>query len=224
MKLHRKGLLATIGAAAAGLTLTGGLIAASAASAATAGHRAMTARGSAAIFNTLSAGHEDTTSASGSATFQAADGNGPVWAIDTLKEHWVVTSCAASPTCTRDHDGAHFAVTLTVQKGSKVAEFADPGAGTTENGVTGAPDPCPGAGANAGGAHTGQGNVLGTIEYDIQSSSAPDLSGVPAVQAPNTSLGTVIGQIFDGHQTIAGGGHYSFTYSKVCGAVYGQAG
>ena len=62
------------------------------------------------------------------------------------------------------------------------------------------------------------------IEYDIQSSSAPDLSGVPAVQAPNTSLGTVIGQIFDRNQSIVGGGHYRFTYAKVCGAVYGQSG
>lgn len=222
MKLHRKGLLATIGAAAAGLTLTGGLIAASAASAATAGHRAMTARGASAIYNTMSAGHMDTTSFSGSATFTSP--NGPVWAIDTLKEHWVVTSCAASPTCTADNDGANYAVTLTVVKGSKFAEFADPGQGTTENGVTGAPDPCPGAGANAGGPHTGQGNVLGTIEYDVSSPTAPDLSGVPAVQQPNTSLGTVIGQIFDGNQSIAGGGQYSFTYTNVCGEVYGQSG
>jgi len=98
MKLHRKGLLAATGAAAAGLALTGGLIAASAASAATAGHRAMTAQGSAAVFNTLSSGHMDTTSYSGPATFTSP--NGPVWAIDTLREHWVVTSCAASPTCT----------------------------------------------------------------------------------------------------------------------------
>ena len=222
MKLHRKGLLASTGAAAAGLVLAGGLIAASTASAATAGHRAMTTQGSAAVFNTLSAGHMDTTSYSGSATFTSP--NGPVWAIDTLKEHWVVTSCAASTTCTGDNDGANYAVTLAVQKGSKFAEFADPGAGTTENGVTGAPDLCPGADANAGGPHTGQGNVLGTIEYDIQSSSAPDLSGVPAVQDPNTSLGTVIGQIFDGNQTIVGGGVYSFTYTNVCGEIYGQSG
>jgi hypothetical protein len=182
----------------------------------------MTAQGSAAVFNTLSGGHMDTTSYSGPATFTSP--NGPVWAIDTLREHWVVTSCAASPTCTSDNDGANYAVTLTVQKGSKFAEFADPGQGTTENGTTGAPDPCPGAGANAGGPHTGQGNVLGTIEYDVSSPTAPDLSGVPAVQQPNTSLGTVIGQIFDGNQSIAGGGRYSFTYTSVCGEVYGQSG
>jgi len=220
MKLHRKGLLAATWAAAAGLALTGGLIATSAASAATAGHRAMTAQGSAAVFNTLSAGHMDTTSYSGPATFTSS--NGPVWAIDTLKEHWVVTSCAASTICTADNDGANYAVTLTVVKGSKFSEFADPGAGTTENGVPNQPDPCPGP--NPGGPHTGSGNVLGTIEYDVSSPTAPDLSGVPAVQQPNTGLGAVIGQIFDGNQSIAGGGHYSFTYSNVCGKVYGQSG
>ena len=116
-------------------------------------------------------------------------------------------------------------MTLTVEKGSKFAEFADPGPGTTENGVAGAPDPCPPAGTgNAGGPHTGSGNVLGTIEYDVSSSTAPDLSGVPAVQQPNTGLSAVISQIFDGNQSIVGGGHYNFTYSKVCGDVYGQAG
>ena len=221
MKLHRKRLLATTGAAAAGLILTGCLIAASAASAATAGHSAVTAQGSSsATYNTLSAGHMDTTSYSGTATLTSP--NGPVWAIDTLKEHWVVTSCSASTTCTADNDGANYAVTLTVVKGSKFAEFADPGQGTTENGVPNQPDPCPGP--NPGGPHTGSGNVLGTIEYDVSSPTAPDLSGVPAVQQPNTGLGAVIGQIFDGNQSIAGGGHYSFTYSNVCGKVYGQSG
>jgi hypothetical protein len=220
MKLRRKGLLAATGAAAAGLALTGGLIAASTASAATAGHSAITAQGSSsAIYNTLSGGHMDTTSFSGSATFTSP--NGPVWAIDTLKEHWVVTACSASTTCTADNDGANYAVTLTVEKGSKFAEFADPGQGTNETS-----DPCAAApyNATAGGPHTGQGNVAGTIEYDVSSPTAPDLSGVPAVQQPNTSLGTVIGQIFDGNQTIAGGGAYSFTYTSVCGAVYGQSG
>ena len=115
-------------------------------------------------------------------------------------------------------------MTLTLQKGSKFAEFADPGQGTTENGVTGAPDPCPGAGANAGGPRTGQGDVLGTIECDVFWPTAPDLSGVPAVQQPNTSLGTVIGQIFDGNQSIAGGGAYTFTYTNVCGEIYGRSG
>jgi hypothetical protein len=34
----------------------------------------------------------------------------------------------------------------------------------------------------------------------------------------------VIGQIFDGNQSIAGGGLYSFTYTNVCGKAYGQSG
>jgi hypothetical protein len=34
----------------------------------------------------------------------------------------------------------------------------------------------------------------------------------------------VIGQIFDGGQSIAGGGHYSFTYTNVCGQAHGQSG
>ncbi|MDR3035037.1 MAG: hypothetical protein LBV78_18375, partial [Kitasatospora sp.] len=104
---------------------------------------------------------------------------------------------------------------LNVLKGSKFAEFADPG----QAGCPGDAD-----GSAGGGPHTGQGNVLGTLEYDIQSATAPDLNAVPAVQAPNTSLGAVLGQIFDSNQSIVGGGHYTFTYSNVCGSVYSQTG
>jgi hypothetical protein len=111
---------------------------------------------------------------------------------------------------------------MTVSKGSKFSEFADPGQGTTENGTPGAPDPC--TPVNPGGPHTGTGNVAGNIEYDVSSTTAPDLSGVPPVEQPNTSLGTVIGQIFDGNQQIVGGGSYSFTYTNVCGEAYGQSG
>lgn len=219
MKLHRKGLLTATVAAAAGLTLTGALIAASAASAAAAGHSATTGRGSSVVYNTVSAGHWDTTSDGGTATFSSP--NGPVWAIDTLKEHWVVTACSANPACTPS-DGANYAVTLTVGKGSKFAEFADPGPSTGST-----TDPCPpapGGGSNAGGPHTGSGNVLGNIEFDISSSTAPNLAGVPAVEPPNTSLGAVLDQIFGGSQQQVGGGHYNFTYTSVCGAVYTQTG
>jgi hypothetical protein len=151
----------------------------------------------------------DTTSYSGSATFSSP--NGPVWAIDNLNEKWTIAP-ASLP------DGANYTATLHVTKGSRFAEFADPGPGTNETS-----DPCPGTGP--GGPHTGTGAVTGTIEYDINSTAAPDLTSVPAVQAPNTSLGTVLGQIFDnGTYSIAGGGSYSFSYSKVCGAVYKQTG
>lgn len=167
------------------------------------------------IITTKSYGHMDTTSASGTATFSSD--NGPVWAIDSLNEKWTIVPCSASSTCTADNDGAQYAVTLNVITGSRFAEFADPGAGSNET-----MDPCPGS--NPGGPHTGTGNVTGTIEYDIQSSVGPDLSSVPPVQDPNTGLSAVLGQIFDGHQTIAGGGHYVFNYSKVCGRVYNQTG
>jgi hypothetical protein len=148
----------------------------------------------------------DTTSASGSATFESP--NGPVWAIDTLNEKWTIAP-ASLP------DGADYTATLHVTKGSKFAEFADPGQAG-----------CPGDsnGSAGGGPHNGTGTITGTLEYDISSSTRPDLTGVPAVQAPNTGLGTVLGQIFDGNQQIAGGGHYTFTYSNVCGTPYTQSG
>src|SRR5215469_14621229 len=126
------------------------------------------------ISNTVSNGHFDTTSESGSATFSSA--NGPVWAIDSLREKWIIAPVSGLS------DGANYTATLNVIKGSKFAEFADPG----QAGCPGDAD-----GSAGGGPHTGQGNVLGTIEYDIQSPTAPDLNAVPAVQAPNTSLGTV---------------------------------
>lgn len=158
------------------------------------------------IITTKSYGHMDTTSASGTATFSSD--NGPVWAIDSLNEQWTIVP-ETSP--------GNYSVTLKIMKGSKFAEFADPGAGTNES-----TDPCPGG--NPGGPRTGQGAVSGTIQYDIQSSSGPDLNSVPRVQDPNTSLGAVLGQIFDGNQNIVGGGHYTFDYANVCGHVYEQQG
>ena len=158
----------------------------------------------------------DTTSYSGSATFQAPSGNGPVWAIDTLNERWTIAPASLS-------DGADYTATLHITKGSKFAEFADPGQGSNESA-----DPCPGGGSNAGGPHTGSGAVTGTIEYDINSSAAPDLNSVPAAEAPNTGLGAVLSQIFDNNQNttplVVGGGSYSFSYSKVCGELYKQTG
>ncbi|HEY3952896.1 MAG TPA: hypothetical protein VGM53_05945 [Streptosporangiaceae bacterium] len=151
----------------------------------------------------------DTTSASGSATFESP--NGPVWAIDTLNEKWTIAPVSLP-------DGADYTATLHVTKGSKFAEFADPGLGAGESS-----DPCPGD--TPGGPRTGSGAVTGTIEYDIYSSAAPDLNSVPAAQAPNASLSTVLGQIFDNSTyNIVGGGSYTFSYSKVCGQVYKQAG
>ena len=211
----RRGIAALGGGAA--LVLAG--ITAGTASASTSAHPLT----STATITTVSAGHMDTTSYSGSATFQAPNGSGPVWAIDTLHEKWVITPCADSTTCTTDNDGADYAATLHVTKGSQFAEFADPGQGSNESA-----DPCPGGGSNAGGPHTGMGAVTGTLEYDINSSAAPDLNSVHATQPPNTGLGAVLNQIFDNNQNttplIVGGGSYSFSYSKVCGQLYKQTG
>ena len=177
------------------------------------------------VIDTNSYGHMDTTNANGTATFQEPSGGSPVWAIDNLKEVWTVTACSANTTCTADADGANYAVTLNIAKGSRFAEFANPGPEDSADGIT---STCPAA--NSGGPRTGGGAVDGTIEYDVNSSAGPDLSSVPATQAPNTSLSTVLSQIFDNNTNdtsvtplVAGGGHYTFNYDKVCGSVYTQS-
>ena len=176
----------------------------------TASASAHTASGTNVVVNTKSYGHMDTTSESGSATFQEPSGGGPVWAIDSLNERWTVAAYATPPA-----DGAQYSVTLRVTGGSKFSEFADPG----QAGCPGDSD-----GTHGGGPKTGQGGVTGTLQYDVTSTNAPSTAGVPAVQAANTSLGTVLGQIFNGGQNIVGGGHYTFTYSNVCGTPYVQTG
>lgn len=200
-------------AAACGL---GGLAAGGSAALASSGPSGGPAR---IVITTKSYGHYDTTGDGGSATFTSP--NGPVWAIDNLGEQWVITACSANPACSAAGDGANYAVTMNVgpkiNGGSRFAEFADPGAGTNETS-----DPCPAG--NPGGPHIGSGTVTGTIEWDVSSSTAPDLTGVPSAEPPATSLGTVLHQIFDGNDTETGGGHYDFSYADVCGAVYGQSG
>lgn len=171
------------------------------------------------IINTQSDGHMDTTNVSGPATFTSP--NGPVWAIDSLREQWTIVPCSSSPVCTADNDGANYAITLKTLTGSRFAEFANPGPNDPAQGITSS---C--SAANSGGPRTGEGTIAGTIEYDVNSSAPPDLNSVPAVQAPNTSLDTVIGQIFDNNTNsplIVGGGQYSFTYTNVCKAPYTQA-
>lgn len=218
MRLLRRGLLAgaaaTAAAAAAVIPLT---------TTANASTDASTA-GTKVVVNTDSYGHMDTTNVSGSATFNSP--NGPVWAIDSLREKWTITACSVSSTCTADNDGANYAVTLNVgpkiDGGSQFSEFANPG---PENASAGITSNCP---APGGGPREGTGKITGTIEYDVNSSAGPDLASVPAVQAPDTSLDTVLSQIFDNNTNttplVVGGGHYSFSYANVCGAVYTQAG
>jgi hypothetical protein len=79
--------------------------------------------------------------------------------------------------------------------------------------------------------HTGlpdvnNGSVKGTIQYDVTSPNAPDPANLLANQPANPSPSTVamLGQLFDGEVAIVGGGAYSFTYTRVDGAVYTQTG
>lgn len=164
-----------------------------------------------ASVNTNSNGHEDTTygTAAGSATIPSV--NGPVWAIDTIKEHWTVAPQSTDPSY-------NYVVTMTTRTGSKFSEFADPG--PSNGGVNGETDPCP-ATPGPGGPHSGTGTLTGKITYDINATSSPNLTNVPAVQAPNTSLGAVLDQIFgSGNYTTVGNTPYVFTYKNVCGQPF----
>jgi hypothetical protein len=148
------------------------------------------------IVNTKSYAHYDTTNFSGNATLSSP--NGPVWAMDSLNEHWVAAAYAVTPT-----DGANYSVTLTITSGSKFSEFADP---------------------NTGNVGVGTGKVFGVLQYDIQSSTPPSAANVPPIQAPNTGLGAVLDQIFGaGNYSIVGGGNYYFRYLKVAGVEYDQS-
>jgi hypothetical protein len=145
---------------------------------------------------THSYGHEDTTTVSGNATLSSD--NGPVWAIDSLIEKWSVATYTTTPS-----DGATYSVLLKVTAGSKFSEFANP---------------------NTGNVGVGSGKVLGALQYDIQSSSTPSATAVQDPEPPNTSLSTVLDQIFGaGNYSIVGGGNYVFTYNKVAGVTYEQS-
>src|SRR5215831_17096753 len=70
--------------------------------------------------------------------------------------------------------------------GSTFAGFADP-----RSAAEGSADP--------GGPLLSQGKITGYIQYNnIASSTAPDAANVPGTEAPNTSLSTVLSQLFHG--------------------------
>ena len=140
---------------------------------------------------TISPMHEDTTSVSGSAT-QADPQRGPVWAFDRLKEKVTATAIASKP--------GHYNVKITFA-GSTFAGFADPRSATE-----GSSDP--------GGPQGTQGGITGSIQYNnIASATAPDASAVPATQAPNTSLATVLAELFHSDNGPAASTHYLINYT-----------
>ncbi|HUY48610.1 MAG TPA: hypothetical protein VMV92_23305 [Streptosporangiaceae bacterium] len=111
--------------------------------------------------------------------------NGYVWAYDNLARKFTVTP-EASP--------GNYQVTVT-DNGSFSA-FAEPNN----------PDP------TTNHPITANGSVRGTITYDVQSSSAPDPSALPAQEPGAVSTSAMISALFNGDATIVGGGAYTYTY------------
>ena len=198
----------TIGAAAAAVLAIGGAAPALASSGSTA-----TAT---PTVKTVSPLHPDTTSVSGSAT-QTDPTRGAVWASDNMKEAISATQMPNQP--------GHYNVKITFG-GSTFAGFADP-----RSAGEGSADP--------GGPLLSQGKITGSIQYNnIASSTAPVATSVPAVEPPNTSLGTVLNQLFDGNNGPAAATHYLINYTPTqdsvnvtgsgntwaTGATYTQAG
>jgi hypothetical protein len=141
------------------------------------------------VAHTISPLHSDTTSVSGSAT-QADPQRGPVWGADRLKE---------TVTATHRTDGK-WNVKISFG-GSTFAGFADP-----RSAGEGSADP--------GGPLLSQGAITGSIQYNgIASDTAPDPGNVLATQAPNTSLGAVLSQLFDGKNQPAASTSYMMSYT-----------
>ena len=138
---------------------------------------------------TISPLHEDTTSVAGTGT-QADPQRGPVWAADRLKE---------TLTAVKQANG-NWNVTISFG-GSTFAGFADPRSAAEGS-------------SNPGGPLLSQGKVTGSIHYNgIVSATAPDPSNVAAHQPPNTGLGAVLSQYFDGQSVSAATTHYLISYT-----------
>lgn len=75
-----------------------------------------------------------------------------------------------------------------------------------------------------GACATGHGSVDGWIQYDVSSTTSPDPANLPAQSQADESQGQLLDQLFGGHATIVGGGHYSYSYNRVDGARYTQTG
>jgi hypothetical protein len=149
------------------------------------------------VAHTISPLHTDTTSVTGGSATQTDPQRGPVWGADRLKE---------TVTATHRTDGK-WNVKISFG-GSTFAGFADP-----RSAGEGSADP--------GGPLESQGNITGSIQYNgIASATAPDPGNVLAVQAPNTSLGTVLGQLFDSATAPpAASTHYLINYTPSMDSV-----
>jgi hypothetical protein len=143
---------------------------------------------------TISPLHSDTTDVSGTAT-QADPQRGPVWGADRLHEKVIATPIASQP--------GHYNVKIQFG-GSTFAGFADPRSDS----------------ADPGGPLISQGTISGSIQYNnIVSSTPPDQGNVPATQAPNTSLGAVLHQLFHNSDSPAASTHYLISYTPTMDSV-----
>src|SRR6516165_547660 len=146
---------------------------------------------------TISPLHSDTTSVTGTAT-QADPQRGPVWGADRIKETITATQVLNQP--------GHYNVKIAFG-GSTFAGFADP-----RSQSDGSTDP--------GGPLLSQGSITGSIQYNnIASNTAPHAASVPAVEPPNTSLSTVLSQLFNNNNGPAASTNYLMNYTPTQDSV-----
>jgi hypothetical protein len=77
---------------------------------------------------------------------------------------------------------------------------------------------------NTGACTTGHGSVDGYLHYVVTSPNTPSGKNVPAQSPGDQSQGSILAEFFGGTDTQVGGGDYSYTYNRVDGGRYTQAG
>ena len=80
------------------------------------------------------------------------------------------------------------------------------------------------ASPNTGACLTQHGSVDGWLQWDVQSSTAPNPKSLPAQVDGSLSQSQIMNMLFDGNAHIVGGGHYSYTYNRIDGGKYVQNG
>jgi hypothetical protein len=136
-------------------------------------------------------GHADTTSLLAGYPLPGQDATqpsagGPVWAFDNNTVKFTVTP---------ESGPGNYRVSVDVV--GSFHGFADP---------------------TTGAALTSDGSDKGTIAYDVSATQAPDPAGLPSQEAGGIggpTLRDMISQLFDGNETVVGGGDvYTFSYQN----------
>jgi len=197
--MNTKSLLARIGVPVLSLGLLGGVgatLATSAGASTMATPLSAVSPSDPAQYVTHTNGHPDTTSLLPGYPLPGQDATvqtpfGPVWAYDNNTVKLTVTPVSGLA------DGANYRVSMDVV--GSFHGFADP---------------------NTGAALTSNGSDKGTISYDILAGpgQAPDAAGLPATEPGgigSPTLRDMISQLFDGNETVVGGGDvYNFSYQN----------